>query len=105
VALIKLTIDNKFSPKRDMQKVVDFVGLWFMGLILGVSISGIFSNTSQKFTEYLQKFPIFTNYPFFLPSFFNISLLLILVLMIICFSPDSLVIRKQYKKMQSTMFF
>jgi hypothetical protein len=48
---MKLTIDNKFSPKRDLPKVVDFASLWFIGLALGCSIAGILSNPFLKFTE------------------------------------------------------
>ena len=44
-------MDNHFNPKRDLPKVIDMAGLWFLGLVIGVSITGILSNPFLKFTE------------------------------------------------------
>mmetsp|Transcript_5304 Transcript_5304/g.4896 ORF Transcript_5304/g.4896 Transcript_5304/m.4896 type:complete len:441 (-) Transcript_5304:648-1970(-) len=113
VALVKLTIDNKFNPKRDMQKVIDMAGLWFFGLALGCSISGILSDASMKFVD---RMPIsvafFKTYPFTLPGMINLLLSLLLMGFIYIFYPSPTLNNNKkpvhvrlYEKMQSTMFF
>lgn len=70
-----------------MNKVVDFAGLWFMGLMLGISTSGILSNPSQKFSEQLARVQFFTNYPYSLPCFLNTTFSLILLVAIYILYP------------------
>jgi hypothetical protein len=50
VGVTKLTIDNIFNPKKDMSRVVDFSSLWFLGLGIGSTLSGLLSNPQQKFS-------------------------------------------------------
>mmetsp|Transcript_28299 Transcript_28299/g.21147 ORF Transcript_28299/g.21147 Transcript_28299/m.21147 type:complete len:158 (+) Transcript_28299:270-743(+) len=89
VALVKLTIDNRFSPKRDMQKVIDMTGLWFFGLALGTSLSGILSNSSSKFTDRTPiQIPFLEGYPYALPGIINFAFALFLMVFLASFYPQ-----------------
>lgn len=42
-----------------MQKIVDFAGLWFIGLAIGASAAGILSNPQTKFSPELSQIIVF----------------------------------------------
>lgn len=88
-----------------MQKIVDYAGLWFIGLALGSSATGILSNPQDKFSPDLSEIIVFKSYPFLLPFIFNSIVAIILIIIVFVMFPKENDKKKQYKKMQGTMFF
>lgn len=87
-----------------MKNIVDFAGLWFIGLAMGTSITGILSNPQYKLGEGLSEIIMFDKYPYLLPFLINAVFTAILVIIVLVMYPQFKDKNKQYKKMQGTMF-
>jgi hypothetical protein len=104
VGILKLTIDNEFSHQRDLSKVADFTGLWFSGLAIGPILSGLLSNPQYKFSQDLDKIALFRNYPYVFPAIVNMFIICTVVAAILIIYPEYHPQKKQYQKMESTLF-
>ena len=97
---MKLVIDHKFNPKRDIQSLTDISGLWFMGLAIGSSLTSILAY-QQKHQEIvapvIAEQTLFYEYPYLSTSIVNV-ICAVLSLIIVQFVFPDLTKKKQLYK-------
>ncbi|CDW83483.1 UNKNOWN [Stylonychia lemnae] len=107
IGLTKLSIDNYFNPRRDMQKVIDLSGLWYIGIAIGSSLTSFIVFQSQDINEdgMIMQSEDGEKYPYLFSSLINLALSVISIGVFFTFYPTFNESKIFYKKLQSTMFF